>query len=69
MVNQVHIPSSSASNIALSTISGNSPTWLLDFACCKHMTSSPDVSPSHTLQKNRKIVTTKSGHKVVTREV
>ena len=32
MVNQVHLPSSSASNTALSTISGTSPTWLLDFA-------------------------------------
>ena len=30
MVNQVHLPSSSASNTALSTISGTSPTWLLD---------------------------------------
>ena len=48
MVNQVHQPSSSASNTALSTISGNSPTWLLDSACCNHMTSSPDVVPSHT---------------------
>ena len=33
MVNQVHLPSSSASNTALSTISGTSPTWLLDSAC------------------------------------
>ena len=32
MVNQVHLPSSNASNTALSTISGTSPTWLLDFA-------------------------------------
>ena len=48
MVNQVHLPSSSASNTALSTISGTSPTWLLDYACYKHMTSSPDVVPSHT---------------------
>ena len=48
MVNQVHLPSSSASNTALSTISGTSPTWLLDSACCNHMTSSPDVVPSHT---------------------
>ena len=47
-VNQVHLPSSSASNTALSTISGTSPTWLLDFTCCNHMTSSPDVVPSHT---------------------
>ena len=47
MVNQVHLPSSSASNTALSTISGTSPTWLLDFVCCNHMTSSPDVVPSH----------------------
>ena len=37
MVNQVHIPSSSASNTALSTVSGNSPTWLLDSACCNHV--------------------------------
>ena len=48
MVNQVHLPSSSASNTALSIISGTSPTWLLDSACCNHMTSSPDVVPSHT---------------------
>ena len=48
MVNQVYLPSSSASNISLSTISGTSPTWLLDSACCNHMTSSPDVVPSHT---------------------
>ena len=47
-VNQVHLPSSSASNTALSTISGTSPTWLLDSACCNHMTSFPDVVPSHT---------------------
>ena len=48
MVNHVHIPSSSASNTALSTVSGNSPTWLLDSACCNHMSSSPNVIPSHT---------------------
>ena len=48
MVNQVHLPSSSASNTALSTISGTYPKWLLDSACCNHMTSSPDVVPSHT---------------------
>ena len=35
-------------NTALSTISGTSPAWLLDSACCNHMTSSPDVVPSHT---------------------
>ena len=40
MVNQVHIPSSNASNTALSTVSGTSPTWLLDSACCNHMTDS-----------------------------
>ena len=48
MVNQVHLPSYSASNTALSTTSGTSPTWLLDSACCNHMTSSPNVVPSHT---------------------
>ena len=48
MVNQVHLPSSSASNTALSIISSTSPTWLLDFACCNHMTSSPNVVSSHT---------------------
>ena len=48
MVNQVHLPSSNASNIALSTILGTSPTWLLDCACCNHMTSSPVVASSHT---------------------
>ena len=48
MVNQVHLPSSNVSNTALSTILGTSLTWLLDSACCNHMTSSPDVVPSHT---------------------
>ena len=48
MVNQVHLPSSSASNTDLSTTSGTSPMWLLDYACCNHMTSSPNVVPSHT---------------------
>ena len=48
MVNQVHLPSSNASNTALSTISGTSPTWLLDSACCNHMTSSSVVVYSHT---------------------
>ena len=48
MVNLVHLPSSSISNTALSTISGTSPTWLLDFTCCNHMTSSPIVVSSHT---------------------
>ena len=48
MVNQVHLPSSSASNTALSTISGTSPTWLIDSTCCNHMNSSPNVVPSHT---------------------
>ena len=48
MVNRVHLPSSNASNTALSTISGISSTWLLDSACCNHMTSSPDVVSSHT---------------------
>ena len=48
MVNQVHLPYSSASNTAFSTISGTSLTWLLDSACCNHMTSSPNVVPSHT---------------------
>ena len=48
MVNQVHLPSSSASNTALSTISGTSPTWLLASSCCNHMTSSPNVVSSHT---------------------
>ena len=48
MVNQVHLPSSSASNTALSTISDTSPTWLLDSTCYNHMTSSPNVVPSHT---------------------
>ena len=47
IVNQVHLPSSSASNIALSTISGTYPTWLLDYTCCNHMTSSPNVVSSH----------------------
>ena len=48
MVNQVHLPSSSASNTALSTISGISLTWILDSTYCNHMTSSPVVVSSHT---------------------
>ena len=56
-VNQVHLPSSSASNTALSTISSNSPTWLLDSACCNHMTSSPVVVFSHTSTSLRTIYT------------
>ena len=58
MVNQVHLPSSSASNTTLSTISGTSPTWLLDSACCNHMTSSPNVLPSHTSTSLPTIYTT-----------
>ena len=50
MVNQVHLPSSSASN--------TSPTWLLDSACCNHMTSSPNVVPSHTSTSLPTIYTT-----------
>ena len=48
MVNQVHLPSSSASNTTLSMISGTSRTWLLDYTCCNHMTSSLVVVSSHT---------------------
>ena len=48
LVNQVHLPSSSASNTALSTISGTSPMWLLDSACYNHMAYSLDVVSSHT---------------------
>ena len=48
MVNQVHLPSSNASNTALSIISSTSLTWLLDFSYCNHMTSSPNVVSSHT---------------------
>ena len=48
MVNQVHLPSSNAFNTALSTLSGTSPMSLLDSTYCNHMTSSPDVVPSHT---------------------
>ena len=58
MVNQVHLPSSRASNISFSTISSTSPTWLLDSACCNHMTSSPDVVPSHTSTSLPTIYTT-----------
>ena len=58
MVNQAHLPSSSASNTALSTISGTSPTWLLDSACCNHMTSSPDVVSSHASTSLPTIYTT-----------
>ena len=47
MVNQVHLPSSSAYNTALSTIPSNAHTWLLDSACCNHMTSSLNIVSSH----------------------
>ena len=47
MINQVHLLSSSASNTTLCTISGTYPNWLLDSACCNHMTSFLDVVPSH----------------------
>ena len=54
----VHLPSSNASNTALSTISGTSPMWLLDSVCCNHMTSSPDIIPSHTSTSLPTIYTT-----------
>ena len=58
MVNRVHLPSSSASNIAFSTISSTSPTWLLDSACYNHMTSFPVVVSSHTSTSLPTIYTT-----------
>ena len=58
MVNQVHLPSSSASNTALSTILCTSPTWLIDSTCCNHMTSSPNVVSSHTSTSLPTIYTT-----------
>ena len=48
MVNQVHLPSSSASNTALSTISGAFSYVLLNSTCCNHMTSSLDVASLRT---------------------
>ena len=58
VVNQVHLPSSSAFNTALFTISGTSPTWLLDYACYNHMTPSPDVVSSYTSTSLPTIYTT-----------
>ena len=58
MVNQVHLPSFSASNTALSAISGTSLTRFLDSSCCNHMTSSPNVVPSHTSTSLPTIYTT-----------
>ena len=58
MVNQVHLPSSNASNTAHSTILDTYPTWLLDSTYCNHMTSSPDVVPSHTSTSLPTIYTT-----------
>ena len=58
MVNQVHLPSSSASITALSTISRTSPTWIFYSSYCNHMTSSPDVVPSHTSTSLPTIYTT-----------
>ena len=57
MVNQVHLPSSSASNTTLSTISGTSPTWLLDSTCYNHINFSTDVVSSHTSTSLRTIYT------------
>ena len=59
-VNQVHLPSSSASNTAFSMISDTSPTWLLDSACCNHMTSSPIVVSSYTFTSLPTIYTANS---------
>ena len=65
MVNQVHLPSSSASNTALSTISSTFPTWLLDSAYCNHMTSSPVVVSSHTSTSLPTIYTTNGSPMIV----
>ena len=62
MVNQVHLPFSSASNTALSTISSTSPTWLLDYVCYNHMTSSLDVVSSHTFTSLPTIYTANGYH-------
>ena len=44
MVNQVHLPSSSASNTALSTMSDTSPTWLLILLAVSNVYQIPKLS-------------------------
>uniref|UniRef100_A0A2N9HM25 Integrase catalytic domain-containing protein n=1 Tax=Fagus sylvatica TaxID=28930 RepID=A0A2N9HM25_FAGSY len=48
LFNQVQIPSSSASNPALSVTPGISSEWFLDSACCNHMTDNPHLTSAHT---------------------
>jgi hypothetical protein len=48
LFNQVQVPSSSASNPALSVTPGISSEWFLDFACYNHMTDNPHLTSAHT---------------------
>uniref|UniRef100_A0A2N9HG58 Integrase catalytic domain-containing protein n=1 Tax=Fagus sylvatica TaxID=28930 RepID=A0A2N9HG58_FAGSY len=48
LFNQVQVPSSSASNLALSVTPGISSKWFLDSACCNHMTDNPHITSAHT---------------------
>jgi hypothetical protein len=48
LFNQVQVPSSSASNPALSVTPGISSKWFLDSACCNHMTDNPHLTSAHT---------------------
>jgi hypothetical protein len=48
LFNQVQVPSSSASNPALSVTPGISSEWFLDSACCNHMTDNPHLTSAHT---------------------
>uniref|UniRef100_A0A2N9IQ04 Integrase catalytic domain-containing protein n=1 Tax=Fagus sylvatica TaxID=28930 RepID=A0A2N9IQ04_FAGSY len=48
LFNQVQVPSSSASNPALSVTPGISSKWFLDSACCNHITDNPHLTSAHT---------------------
>jgi hypothetical protein len=48
LFNQVQVPSSSASNPALSVTPVISSEWFLDSACCNHMTDNPQLTSAHT---------------------
>uniref|UniRef100_A0A2N9IJZ0 Integrase catalytic domain-containing protein n=1 Tax=Fagus sylvatica TaxID=28930 RepID=A0A2N9IJZ0_FAGSY len=48
LFNQVQVPSSNASNSALSATPGISSEWFLNSACCNHMTDNPHLTSAHT---------------------
>jgi hypothetical protein len=48
LFNQVQVPSSNASNSALSATPSISSEWFLNSACCNHMTDNPHLTSAHT---------------------